>query len=176
MSTATHAWRHRWETGRSWSGNCGHRGWIWSVVIFGPTCHRVVYHVDKCSSHCDIKTIRSWKWREELQRRKDKTCKEKITISWAKEHRASHKRPLRFLEENYYENEIFSILSGAQALTSVILVGKRNSRLHSVTGCYNVGKCRSDGNKVCQVCLSNVRSFNILRAGEGLTSNKKYPC
>ena len=79
----------------------------------------------------------------------------KIRISGTKEHRASHKRPLRFLEENDYENEIFSILNGAHALTSFILVGKRNSRLHSVTGCYNVGKCRSDGNKfvkfVCQM-------------------------
>ena len=90
-----------------------------------------------------------------VAKKKDKMCKEKIRISGTKEHRASHKRPLRFLEENDYENEIFSILNGAHALTSFILVGKRNSRLHSVTGCYNVGKCRSDGNKfvkfVCQM-------------------------
>ena len=106
--------------------------------------------------------------------KKTRCVKKKIRISGTKEHRASHKRPLRFLEENDYGNEIFSILSGAHALTSVILSGKRNSRLHSVTGCYNVGKCR--WKQVCQVCLSNVRSFTILRAGEGLTSNKKYPC
>ena len=87
--------------------------------------------------------------------KKTRCVKKKIRISGTKEHRASHKRPLRFLEENDYENEIFSILSGAHALTSVILSGKRNSRLHSVTGCYNVGKCRRDGNKfvkfVCQM-------------------------
>ena len=90
-----------------------------------------------------------------VAKKKDKMCKEKIRISGTKEHRAGHKRPSRFLKENDYENEIFSILSGAHALTSFILVGKRNSRLHSVTGCYNVGKCRSDGNKfvkfVCQM-------------------------
>ena len=97
------------------------------------------------------------------KKKKDKMCKEKIRIFVTKEHRASHKRPLRFQEENDYENEIFSILSGAHAYTSVILAGKRNSRLHSVTGCYNVGKCRSDGNKFVKC-----QKFYHFGSGRGL--------
>ena len=39
----------------------------------------------------------------------------------------------RFLDENDYEYEIFSMLSSARAWGSVILVGKRGSRRHSTT-------------------------------------------
>ena len=43
------------------------------------------------------------------------------------------KRTLRFFAEDDYEYKIFSILSIAQAWTSVILAGKRDSRRHSTT-------------------------------------------
>ena len=43
------------------------------------------------------------------------------------------KHTLRFFDEDDYEYEIFSILSIAQAWTSVILAGKRDSRRHSTT-------------------------------------------
>ena len=39
-----------------------------------------------------------------------------------------------FCDKDDYEDEIFSILSSAQAWTSVILAGKRDSRRHSTTG------------------------------------------
>ena len=99
-----------------------------------------------------------------IAKKNDTMCKEKITMSSTKENRVSHKRPLRFQEEN----EIFSILGGAHALTSVILSKKRNSRLHSVTGCYNVGKCRSDRNKFVKC-----QQFYRFASGKGLTPNKK---
>ena len=77
------------------------------------------------------------------------------------------KRTLRFFDEDDYEYQIFSILSIAQAWTSVILAGKRDSRRHSTTGLSEIDQreCRSGGNK-----LTDVRSFIILRSGEGLTS------
>ena len=43
------------------------------------------------------------------------------------------KRTLRFFDEDDYEYKIFSILSIAQAWTSVILAGKRDRRRHSTT-------------------------------------------
>ena len=67
---------------------------------------------------------------------------------------------VKFWDKDDYKYEIFSILSIAHAWTSVILAGKRGSRLHPSTGFLR--ECRSGGNK-----LSNV---NILLSGEGLTS------
>ena len=77
------------------------------------------------------------------------------------------KRTLRFFDEDDYEYEIFSTLRIAHAWTSVILAGKRDSRRHSTTGLSenDQRECRSGGNK-----LTDVRSFIILRSGEGLTS------
>ena len=77
------------------------------------------------------------------------------------------KRTLRFFDEDDYEYKIFSILSIAQAWTSVILAGKRDSRRHSTRSFSenDQRECRSGGNK-----LTDVRSFIILRSGEGLTS------
>ena len=43
------------------------------------------------------------------------------------------KRTLRFFDEDDYEYKIFSILSIAQAWTSVILAGKRDSRRYTTT-------------------------------------------
>ena len=40
----------------------------------------------------------------------------------------------RFSDEDDQENDIFSILSGARAWTSVIFAGKRDSRRNSTTG------------------------------------------
>ena len=74
---------------------------------------------------------------------------------------------LRFWDEDEFEYEIFSILGIAHAWTSVILAGKSDSRRHSTTSFSKnvvVG-----GNK-----LSDVRSFNILLSGEGLTSFSIY--
>ena len=45
-----------------------------------------------------------------------------------------HKRIESFRFEDDYEYEVFSILGLARALTSVILVGKRESRCHFTTG------------------------------------------
>ena len=42
-------------------------------------------------------------------------------------------KSFRFKDEDDYENEIFSILSGARALTNVILAGKCDSRRYSST-------------------------------------------
>ena len=77
------------------------------------------------------------------------------------------KRTLRFFDEDNHEYEIFSILSIAQAWTSIILAGKRDNCRHSTMGFSenDQRECRSGGNK-----LSNVRSFIILLSGEGLTS------
>ena len=57
-----------------------------------------------------------------------------------------------------YENEIFSILRGARALTSVILAGKRDSRRHPTT-CFNenivVAETSYEMLKVLSLCERN---------------------
>ena len=73
------------------------------------------------------------------------------------------KRTLRFFDEDDYEYKIFSILSIAQAWTSVILAGKRDRRRHSTTSF-------SEEVVVAGTSYQMLESFSILLSGEGLTS------
>ena len=74
---------------------------------------------------------------------------------------------LRFQDEDDYADEIFQYQSSARASTSVISAGKRDSRRHSTARF-------SENVVVAKTSYRKVRSFIILRSGEGLTSfNKK---
>ena len=73
------------------------------------------------------------------------------------------KRTLRFFDEDDHEYKIFSILSIAQAWTSVILAGKRDHRRHSTTSF-------SEEVVVAGTSYQMLESFSILLSGEGLTS------
>ena len=75
----------------------------------------------------------------------------------------ARKRTHRLFDEDDYEYKIFSILSIAQAWTSVILAGKRDSRRHTTTSF-------SEEVVVAGISYQMSRSFIILLSGEGLTS------
>ena len=71
----------------------------------------------------------------------------------------TRKQALRRVRQCY---EIFSMLSKAYALTSVILAGKRGSRRHSTTSLIRMSKW---GKQV----IKKSSKFIIFRWGEGVT-------